>query len=93
MHGRRKIIFADECHLSAAKLGGYEAIDDALTSGIYDALDRYPWGFPSVESDWYSARYIVTKPFRQTCALLWVFVIDSSGDVIIKHVEEYENYR
>lgn len=93
MHGRRNIKFADECSIAAAHLGGFRTIDDALTSGIYDALDRYPWGFPSVESDWYSARYIITKPFKQTCALIWVFVIESNGDVIIKHVEEYENYK
>lgn len=93
MHGRRSILFDDECNLSAEALGGYASIDESLTSGIYDALDRNPWGFPVVESDWFSARYIVTKPFRNTGALLWVFVIQTNGDVVIKHVEEYENYR
>lgn len=86
-------MFAQECNGAAAALGGYERIDGALTSGIYDALDRNPWGFPIVESDWYSARYIVTKPFGNTSALVWVFIIQSDGDIEIKHVEEYEGYR
>lgn len=93
MQGRRRILFAEECDAAAAMLGGYENIDDALTSAIYDALDRNPYGFPIVESDWFSARYIVTKPFRTTRALLWVFVIEGNGDVVIRHVEEYDNYR
>jgi len=85
-------MFADECHVAAEALGGFERIDGTLTSGIYDGLVRNPYGFRLVESDWYSSRLIFTKPYKDVPALVWIFAIDESGDVIINHVEEFENY-
>jgi hypothetical protein len=91
MPANRRIIYSKECDDAARKLGGYKRIDDSLTTAIHDALQRNPYGFPAVEADWFSARYIVTKPFKDVPALIWTFVI-SKTDVIIEHVEEYETY-
>lgn len=87
----RQIFFSAECDAAAALLGGYARIDGSLTVAIYDALRRNPYGFKEVNSDWYSARYIVTKPFRDMPALSWWFRIND-GDVTIEHVEEFEDY-
>lgn len=92
MPGRR-IMFSKQCDEAAERIGGYQAIDEALTVGIYNSLARNPYGFPSVESDWFSARYIVTKPFGNTPALVWIFTIEPTGDVVLEHVEVFENYR
>ena len=87
----RKIFFSDECESAASRLGGYERIESCLDA-IWDALIRNPYGFPQIESDWFSARYIVTKSFQGVPALLWIFTIGAEGEVVINHVEEYENY-
>jgi len=92
MHGRRRILFSAECEVAAGRIGGFHRIDESLTAGIYDALNRNPYGFPMLESDWFSARVIATKPFRSTPALVWLFVIDENKDVVITHVEEFEGY-
>lgn len=89
----RRIMFSTQCDDAAIILGGYIAIDEALSSGIYDALTRNPYAFPKVESDWFSARYISTKPFGNTKALVWLFTIDAVGDVVIEYVEVFEAYR
>jgi hypothetical protein len=93
MHSRRQIFFSPACDIAASKLGGYEQIDESLTSGVYDALLRHPYGFSKIECDWFSARYITTKPFGTTPALVWIFTIEANGDVVIDNVEIYENYR
>lgn len=59
---------------------------------IFDALDQNPYGFPKVESDWFSARYIVTKPYENVPPLIWIFFIDASGGIVLDHVEEHEKY-
>ena len=51
-----------------------------------------PYGFPRIESDFYGARYIRTKPIRNIPALVWLFEIDPNNGVILTHVEEYEQY-
>jgi hypothetical protein len=91
MYGSRRIFFSKECDAAALLVGGYERIDCSLDA-IWDALLRNPYGFPKIECDWFSARYIVTKPFMDSPALVWIFVIELDGDVIIDNVEEYQNY-
>jgi hypothetical protein len=87
---QRKIVFSHECDRCAERLGGYEAIDRTL-DGYWDALMRDPYQFSMIESDWFSARHIVTKPIGDVPPLVWLFVIND-GDVTIYHVEEYEGY-
>jgi len=58
-----------------------------------DALARDPTGFPMVEASHFSrARFIVTKPFGAVPALVWLFVIEQDGDIVIEYVEEFEGY-
>jgi hypothetical protein len=91
MERGRRIFFSKNCDDAAKAVGGYERIDDSLIP-IFDALERNPYGFPVVESDWFSARVIVTKPFLNTPSLVWTFYIEPNGDVVLDHVEEYEGY-
>lgn len=87
----RSIINAPSCDIAAEALGGYERIDcslDAATQGLM----INPYSFPTIESDFYSARYVRTKPIRDVPSLVWVFEIDANNDVVLKHVEEYETY-
>jgi hypothetical protein len=88
---QRSIYFSDQCDQCALSLGGYEKIDHTLDA-VWDALVRNPYGFPLVESDWYSARFIVTAPFHGTPALIWTIAIESNGDVVIDHVEVFDGY-
>ncbi len=88
---RRAIFFSQQCDACAARLGGYERIDASLDA-VWDALVRSPHNLPRVESDWYAARYVTTIPFRDVPALLWTFEIQADGDVVIDHVEEFDDY-
>jgi hypothetical protein len=84
----RNIRFDPECDAAARLLGGYEAIDESLF--IYlEALDRNPEAFPKVNTDWGSVRYIRIKAFGNTPELLWHFILEANGDVLITHVEQY----
>lgn len=84
----RAIIFDKSCDEAAELLGGYEAIDESLF--IYlEALHRKPEEFPKVEAFWGSVRFIRTKPFEGTDELIWYFVIEANGDVVLTHVEKY----
>ena len=87
----RSILFATSCDLAAEVLGGYERIDSSLDA-VMQGLMVNPYGFPRIESDFYSARYIRTKPIRDVPPLVWLFEIDANNDVILMHVEEYERY-
>ena len=87
----RKIVFSKECDAAAEILGGYEQIDGSL-DGFLEALDRNPHGFPKVETDWGSVRYIRTRKAGNVPPLLWRFTIDREGSVEIVHVEEYQDY-
>ena len=87
----RAIFFSAQCDACADRLGGYERIDQALDA-VWDALHRNPYALPKIESDWYAARYLTTKPFRDVPALLWTIEIQSNGDVVIDHVEIYDDY-
>ena len=89
--GGRAVFYSAQCNECADKLGGYERIDDSLNA-IWDVLRRNPYALPRVESDWYAARYVTTLPFGQAPALLWTIEIQANGDVVIDHVEEFENY-
>lgn len=90
MSRRRKIIFSATCDASAARLGGYKAVDRALDS-VLDALSRQPYGFRTIESDWFSSRYAITKRIGSVPSLVWLFRIEG-GDVVIEDVEEAEEY-
>lgn len=87
----RRIFFSQNCDEAAERIGGYKRLDDSLIP-IFDALEKNPYGFPSIESDWFSARYIVTEPFLNSPALVWLFYIEPSGDVVLDDVEEFEPY-
>lgn len=87
----RQIVFSKKCDTAAKALGGYQCIDISLDAA-WDALNLNPYGFPLIENDWFSARIIVTKPVGNLSALVWVFVIEEGGSVLIDHVEEYDAY-
>ena len=78
MSQRRKIILSAACDASATRFGGYEAIDRALDS-ILDALSRNPYGFRTIESDWFSFRYAVTKQIGSIPSLVWLFRIEGGA--------------
>ncbi len=68
---------------------------DSSLDPVWEALERNPYGFNSIESDHFNARYVVTKPFKGIPALIWVFVIRKDGtciEVELDHVEEFEGY-
>jgi hypothetical protein len=87
----RKITFSKNCDHAAKELGGYIRIDESLNFA-WDSLIRNPYAFDHVETDWFRARYIPTKPFGDVPALVWAFVIESNGDILLDHVEECEQY-
>lgn len=91
MRYNREIFFSPNCDEAADKIGGYQRLDDSLIP-VLDALEKNPYGFPKNESDWYSYRAIITKPFQKCPSLLWIFYIETSGNVVLDHVEEYERY-
>ncbi len=88
---RRSIFFAPSCDAAAALLGGYERIDCSLDSAIL-GLSVNPYTHPTVESDFYQARYITTIPIGDVPALVWLFHIDTNNDVTLWYVEEFEGY-
>jgi hypothetical protein len=51
-----------------------------------------PYAFPMIESDFYRARYVPTIPIGGVPALVWIFEIDVNNNVIMIHVEEFEEY-
>jgi hypothetical protein len=87
----RKIRFSAECDAAAEKLGGYAKIDPALDA-VYDGLARNPYGYERWESDWGSVRYVITNSFEDIPELVWWFVIEPDGGVIIENVEEHSPY-
>lgn len=89
--GHRAIFFSAQCDACAEKVGGYRRIDQALDA-VWDALLRNPYALNRVESDWYSTRYVETIAFKNVPALLWEFEIQTNGDIVIDHVEEFEEY-
>jgi hypothetical protein len=84
----RSIRFDNDCELAAEKLGGYEAIDDSLYA-YYGALQLEPHGFGKVDTAFGSTRYVHTKPIGDIPELIWYFLIESNGDILIVHVEKY----
>jgi hypothetical protein len=82
----QRVFFSDECGEAAEKLGGYEAIDDSLNV-FYEDLHRNPRGFPYVEDEWTSFRYITTNAVGSSPKLTWIFTIDHNDDVELVHVE------
>lgn len=74
----RKIFFSKNCDEAAKRVGGYERVDASLIP-IFDALERNPYGFAQVESDWFSARYILTDRFLDTPALIWLSISNHRG--------------
>jgi hypothetical protein len=85
----RQIIFDPEFDAAVANLGVYILVDEALDP-IIDGLSRNPYGFPLIENDWVRVRYVVTKPTAYLPSLVVTFTIESNGDVILRHVEEFE---
>jgi len=91
MSARRQIRYWNDCDAAAERSGGYQRIDDSLNA-VWDVLCNNPYQLPQIQSDWYNARYVLTKPSGDAPALVWVVTIDSNGDVQIEHVEEAEDY-
>ena len=77
--------------MAADLIGGYELIDSALDT-IWDVLRNDPYKLARWESDWFMARWIMTKPFDQVPGLIWLVRIEEGGDIIIEHVEKTEGY-
>lgn len=84
-----------QCDACAERPGKYQCIDPALDA-VWDALIRNPYNLPRVEPGWYVARCVTPIPFRGTPALLRTllrtFEIQTDGDVVIDHVEEFEGH-
>lgn len=91
MSGGRRIVFSRECDAAADRLGGYERLDISLDT-VWDVLRHNPYRLPRCKSDWFSARYINTKPSGGCPGLVWLIVIETDGSVVIDHVEESEGY-
>jgi hypothetical protein len=87
----RRIIFSARCDEAASAIGGYESIDCSLDA-FWGGLQNDPHGFLSIKTQLYSAKFIVTKPLKNVPPLVWIFTISTNGDVILDHVEIYENY-
>lgn len=86
----KRVVFTDECNQAAERLGGYARIDCSLDA-FWDGLYRNPYGFPKYESDWFSVRYIITKPIYDVPPLIW-YISVSADEVLLLYVEEYEKY-
>jgi len=86
----RRIWFSPDCDKAAERLGGYRRVDRSLDA-FWDGLSRDPYGFPKIETDWFSIRYIITESIGTIPSLIWFFTIES-GDVTLTHVEEHETY-
>jgi hypothetical protein len=87
----RRIFFSQECDRLAQSLGGYQQIDNSLDAA-WDGFINDPRAFPKVLIDGFAVRYLATKPCGDCPALIWKFVIESSGDVEIVGVEEFEGF-
>ena len=87
----RSIVYASSCDEAAAVLGGYVCIDVALDATIQGLMVN-PYAFPGIESDYYRSRYVVTKAVNEIPSLVWLFDIDEHNNVVLRHVEPYENY-
>jgi len=87
----RGIWFSPECEQAANEIGGFQFIDCSLDA-FWDSLQKDPHGFPSIKSQMYSAKFIVTKPIANVPPLVWLFTIALNGDVTLTHVEIYESY-
>ena len=86
-----RIIFSPECDAAAAALEGYERIDRSLDA-MWEALSRNPEGFDLIDVDEFSTRYVITTKMHGVPALVWLFSIEESGDIIFTHVETYQGY-
>ena len=80
----RQIIFDATFDAAVERLGGYILVDEALDP-ILDGL--YPYGFPI----WVRFRFVVTRAVRFLPSLVVIFTIETNGDVILRHVEEFES--
>jgi hypothetical protein len=88
----RKITFDPDCDKAVEALGGYKRLDPTLEAA-WDGLMREPRGFPVVQTDWGSVRYIKTIAIQGVVpALVWLFSIDNQDNVTIFHVEEDTGY-
>lgn len=87
----REIIYSKDFDKAVDKLGGYRSVDRAIDT-VLDGLRRDPYGFNKFENDHLSFRYAITKPIEEMPALAVVFVINTQKDVILEHVEEYQDY-
>jgi hypothetical protein len=84
----RQIIFDPAFDAAVDHLGGYILVDEALDP-ILDGLARNPYGFPSIENDWVKIRYAITRPTAFLPSLVVTFTIEATGEVVLRHVEEY----
>jgi len=78
------------CDEAADKLGGYGAIDDSLTPYLEWPTPQSE-GVLGVEAFWGSVRCVKTIAIGDMPTLLWYFVIEANGDVLITHVEKYDD--
>jgi hypothetical protein len=85
-----RVVFSADCDKAAEAIGGYGRIDKSLDAS-WDGLHTNPHGFPIYESDWFSVRYILTRPMPGIPPLLWTFRI-FRDEVELLHVEEFERY-
>ena len=83
----RNIIYSDEFETAVNALGGYRALDAAL-SPFMEALTTNPYGFEKFESDGFSFRWLITKEIDWVPPLVIVFRIDDDKNVELLHVEE-----
>ena len=83
----RLIIETEEFKASVEKVGGYRAVDEALST-IMDGLYRTPYGFERFENPPFSFRYARTKKVGFMRPIVVIFRIDEDGTVYLEHIEE-----
>jgi len=88
MRGPRRVLFSDEFGEMVKRYGGYERLDPILAP-IVDGLYENPYGYPTVEDDWFSlCRYAKTKPTIELPEFIVAFTIEDDGTVILPDIEE-----
>jgi len=83
----RLIIETEEFRASVERVGGYRAVDEALST-IMDGLYRNPHGFEHFENPPFSFRYARTKKIGFMPPVVVIFRITDDGTVYLEHIEE-----
>lgn len=88
-----RTIISDHCFdREVERLGGFEKVDPILAP-IIDGLYSNPYGYPTIQADWFAlCRYVVTKPVDDIPPLVVQFTIEDDGTVILRGIFEKDEY-